>query len=165
MISYFLDSAGVVYTGDKKPGDRELTADELAALLGDPFKTALADAVRAIKEKSWRVETSGIAIEGLPIPTDRESQAMITGAVVGSLLSPAGVTRWQTGAVNAEGAPVFIELSAAQIQGIGLAVRSHVQACFDAREAKCAAVAGLGSVEAVNLWLAEHLEAGWPGGA
>ena len=90
---------------------------------------------------------------------------MITGAVVGAMLNPAAVTRWQTAAVTAEGTPVFAELNATQIQGIGLAVRSHVQACFDVREAKCAAVAGLGSVEAVNLWLAEHLEAGWPGGA
>mgnify|MGYP003612860583 CR=1 FL=1 len=89
---------------------------------------------------------------------------MITGAVVGSLLNPDAITRWQTGAVSAEGAPVFVDLSAAQIRGIGLAVRAHVQACFDARDAKCAAVAGLGGVEEVKAWLAEHLETGWPGG-
>ena len=119
-------------------------------------------AIQAVKDKSWRAEVSGISIQGMPIPTDRESQAMITGAVVGTLLDPDKVTRWQTSAVTAEGTPVFVDLGAAQLQGIGLAVRAHVQACFDVRDTKCAQVPALESVEAVDAWLADNLDAGWP---
>ena len=122
-----------------------------------------ASAVQAVKNRSWRAETGGIVIQGMPIPTDRESQAMITGAVVGAMLNPEAVTRWQTAAVTAEGTPVFVNLTSPQLQAIGLAVRAHVQACFDARDAKCAAVAHLGGVDEINAWLEEHLETGWPG--
>ena len=87
---------------------------------------------------------------------------MITGAVVGTLLDPDKVTRWQTSAVTAEGTPVFVDLSAAQLQGIGMAVRAHVQACFDVRDAKCAQIPALESVEAVDAWLAQNLNMGWP---
>lgn len=121
-----------------------------------------ASAIEAVKEKSWRAEIGGMLVDGVPIPTDRESQALITGAVVGTFIDPDKVTRWQTAAVHEDGSPVFVDLTAAQLQGIGMAVRAHVQACFDLREAKCAEVAGLGTVEEVAAWLTEHLDTGWP---
>ena len=127
------------------------------------WEESRAAAVQAVKNRSWRAETGGIVIQGMPIPTDRESQAMITGAVVGAMLNPTAVTRWQTSAVTAKGAPVFVDLTSAQLQGIGMAVRAHVQACFDVRDAKCAAVARQPSVEAVAAWLEENLDNGWPG--
>ena len=124
---------------------------------------ARAKALQAVKDRSWRAEISGIRLNGLSIPTDRQSQALITGAVVASLLNPDETVRWQTGDVTPDGAPVFADLDADQLRAVGLAVRAHVQACFDLREAKCAAVAALESVEAVAAWLENNLETGWPG--
>jgi|GEM_PF-1259043 len=121
-----------------------------------------ANAIAAIKEKSWLVETGGITLQGMAIPTDRESQAMVTGAVVGTLLNPSQVTRWQTAGVNPDGTPVFIGLDGDTIKYIGMAVRQHVQACFDLRDVKCAAVAKLETVDAVNEWLETELNADWP---
>ena len=121
-----------------------------------------AKAIDSVKEKSWLVETGGITLQGMAIPTDRESQSMITGAVVGTLLNPSQVTRWQTAGTNADGTPVFINLDADTIKYIGMAVRQHVQACFDLRDVKCVAVAKLKTVEAVNDWLETELMTGWP---
>ena len=124
---------------------------------------ARAEAVQAVKDRGWRAETAGLRLNGLAIPTDRQSQAMITGAVVASLLNPDETVRWQTGDSTQGGAPLFVDLDADQLKAMGLAVRAHVQACFDLREAKCAAVAALESVEAVAAWLENNLETGWPG--
>lgn len=122
-----------------------------------------AEALQAVKDRSWRAEISGLRLNGLSIPTDRQSQAMITGAVVASLLNPDETIRWQTGDSTPDGAPVFADLDADRLRAVGLAVRAHVQACFDLREAKCAAVSALKSAEAVADWLKENLETGWPG--
>lgn len=126
------------------------------------LEEARAAAVAAVKEKSWRVETAGILVQGTRIPTDRESQALLTGAVVDVMLNPDAVTRWQTGSETPDGTPLFITLSGTELKLIAQAVRAHVQACFDAREAKCAALATLDSVEEIEAWLADNLETGWP---
>lgn len=123
-----------------------------------------ASAVAAVKQKSWRAETAGIRLNGTAVATDRQSQAMLTGAVVGSLLDPDRVTRWQTGDLTPEGTPLFVVLSATELKLIARAVQTHVQACFDAREAKCAALAAMDSVEEIETWLDDNLETGWPQG-
>jgi hypothetical protein len=71
----------------------------------------------------WRKETGGITIGGLSIVTDRESQAMVIGAHAYVVANPAAVIQWKTAAG-------FVELDAAQITALALAVGSHVQACF-----------------------------------
>ena len=135
---------------DEKPAP-VLTLDE-----------AKADAVQQIKGAGYAAEIKGITLQGMMIPTDRESQSMVTGAVVGTLLKPGKVTRFQT-ATTQDGIPVFIELPALQMQAIGDAVQSHVQRCFDVRDAKFAEIAGLDAPEAVAAWLDANLQTGWPG--
>lgn len=72
----------------------------------------------------FEAETAGI--DG--IKTDRESQALITGAALQAIVDYDYECRWKT----SEG---FVHLSAEQIKYIAQAVRSHVQSCFD-REAE-----------------------------
>ncbi len=138
--------------------------DRLQAAADRPptLEQARANAVAAIKEKSWQTETAGILVQGTRIPTDRESQALLTGAVVDVILNPDAVTRWQTGSLTPDETPLFITLSGTELKLIAQAVRAHVQTCFDEREAKCAALAALDSPEEITAWLAENLETGWP---
>lgn len=125
------------------------------------LEEAKADAVQKIKDAGYAAEVKGITLQGMTILTDRESQSMITGAVVGTLLDPTKTTRWQT-ATTQDGMPVFIELPAPQLQAIGQAMRNHVQRCFDVRDAKFAAVAALKTPKAVADWLTANLAADWP---
>lgn len=73
-----------------------------------------------LAEARWLAEVSGVN----GIRTDRESQAMITGAALAAIRDETYSCRWKT-----EGG--FVELTAPQILAIADAVRSHVQACFD----------------------------------
>lgn len=123
---------------------------------------ARASAVAAVKEKSWQAETAGILVQGTRIPTDRESQNLLAGAVVGALLDPDHTLNWQTDSLTPDDIPLFIPLSATELKLIAQAARAHVQACFDARKDKFAALAALDSVEEIEAWLAENLESGWP---
>jgi hypothetical protein len=72
-------------------------------------------------------EVGGITVGGVPISTDRESQAMLTGAHSFVAANSEATIRWKSDAG-------FVTLDAAQITALALAVGAHVQACF-AREA------------------------------
>jgi hypothetical protein len=76
----------------------------------------------------WEAETAGIDVNGFTVRTDRESQALITGAALKAMQDSTYSCRWK-------GVGGFIELTAPQILAIADAVRSHVQSCFD-REAE-----------------------------
>ena len=78
----------------------------------------------------FQAETGGVEIQGMRIPTDRQSQGMITGAALQASLDPAYVCQWKT-------AGGFVTLDAAAILAVAGAVRAHVQAQFD-REAELA---------------------------
>lgn len=124
---------------------------------------AKAAALAKLATKRWEVETKGITVQGLAIPTDRESQALITGAATGALLDPAQVVRWKTGTTDPNGAPVTLPLDAESVKMVAQAVRAHVQACFDAEMDKAAALVKLGTLPAIAEWEATILKAGWPG--
>ena len=76
----------------------------------------------------WEAETAGIDVNGFTVRTDRESQALITGAALKAMQDSTYSCRWKTESG-------FVELTAPQILAIADAVRAHVQACFD-REAE-----------------------------
>lgn len=111
--------------------------------------TARAVLLSSIANLRWQKETAGITVAGLLINTERDSQNLINGAVVSSLLDPAYVCNWKT----PEG---FISLHADTLKAVGLAVRAHVQACFD-QEAVLVAAVEAGTYNDSML----HL--GWPG--
>jgi hypothetical protein len=72
----------------------------------------------------FEAETAGI--DG--IKTDRESQALITGAALKAIQDNTYTCKWK-------GIDGFVELTAQQIIAVADAVRQHVQSCFD-REAE-----------------------------
>ncbi len=96
-----------------------------------------------LAEARWRAETGGV--DG--IRTDRESQALVTGAALKAMQDETYSCRWKTEAG-------FTELTAPQILAIADAVRTHVQACFDREAELLALVEAAETVEEVEavLW-------------
>ncbi len=84
-----------------------------------------------IANARWLVETGGVEIGDMTMVTDRDSQALITGAALQATIDPTYSCRWKTG--NG-----FVEFNAQTFLAVATAVRQHVQACFD-READLAA--------------------------
>lgn len=104
-----------------------------------------------IAARRWQAETGGAVVEGMPLDTGRDSQALITGAAVSAMLDSNYTVRWKTQSG-------FVELNAEQIIAVASAVRAHVQACFD-REAEL-----LAALDADDFTPA-MLEEGWPNGS
>ena len=100
----------------------------------------------------YQHETSGITLSGMAIETDRQSQALITGAWSFSQLNPAVLVDWK-----AESG--WIQIDAATIAGIAGAVAAHVQACFSAERIHAEAILALETSEAVTGY---DLTTGWP---
>lgn len=101
-------------------------------------------------DKRWRVETGGITVNGVAIPTDRASQAMIAGAVAYVQLNSGA-------SIDFKAAGGFVTLTAAQMVAIGQAVGAHVQACFAAEKAMAAdvsagAITSVGQIESDPRW-------------
>ena len=97
-------------------------------------------------------ETGGITINGMQLATDRQSQALITGAF--SSAKDAKETgedfslRWKSNSG-------WIGLDADQIIAMGRAVRQHVRLCFNREEELTE------SVEA-GTFTESMLDEGWP---
>lgn len=91
----------------------------------------------------WAAETAGIDVNGFTVRTDRESQALITGAALKAMQDSTYSCRWK-------GVGGFVELTAPQILAIADAVRAHVQSCFDHESELVALVDAAETVEAVE---------------
>ena len=109
---YALTAAGQIVENDLAP-----TLEELKAA-----KSAEIAAAR------YAEEISGIMLAGAQIRTDRESQALITGAALAATNDEDYTVTWK--AANG-----FVTLTAEQIIAAAQAVRAHVEACFE-REAE-----------------------------
>lgn len=105
--------------------------------------------------KRYAVETGGIVVDGVTVATDRESQAMLTGAAAYVATSGAASIRWKSAAG-------WVDLTAAQVTALATAVGAHVQAAF-ATEAEVDAAITAGTLTTT----AEIDAAAWPpnGGA
>jgi len=77
-----------------------------------------------ISRARWVAEISGCDFHGTTIRTDRESQALLTGAALKSIQEPTYICSWKT----EDG---FVDLSSQEILAIADTVRHHVQTCFD----------------------------------
>ena len=88
-------------------------------------------------------EISGVEFGGHKIKTDRESQAMLTGAALQALNDQNYKCRWKCD----DG--TFVELDRATILAAAVAVRQHVQASFDKEAQKCNELNSLKDVESV----------------
>lgn len=118
----------------------------------EPVEVTKDDLTAYAANKRWQVETGGVAINGMQIATDRESQAMISSAF--QVASVTGQT------IKFKTAGGFVELSPEQMQGIALAVAAHVQASFAAEAAV------IDAIQAGEISSAEQIESSaWPGAA
>lgn len=136
-IDYEAEAAKIVPSGAT-----HIVADKAALPTADPATwkivngaiqidaAATAAGLRAYAaQKRFSVETGGIAVGGVTIRTDRESQATVNGAYAATLMDPNFSTTWK----NADGS--WSELSAAQIVAVASAVKDHVAASFAAEKA------------------------------
>ena len=116
-----------------------LSAEEIAEILA-AAKTAKKSEIAAAR---YAAEIAGVTVGGVVVRTDRESQALITGAALKAMQDSEYTCKWKT--ENG-----FLELTAVQILAIADAVRAHVQTCFDAEAAKCAQIDAAQTVEDVE---------------
>lgn len=134
--------AGWVVMQGERPSPEHVAQEDGSWALPDP------DFLAAIAARRYEAETSGTTVDGIPVNTERDSQALLTGAALQAMLDPNYTVRWKT-----EGG--FVDLDAQQIIGLASAVRAHVQACFD-REAELVAAVEDGS------YAESMLDEGWP---
>jgi hypothetical protein len=117
------------------------------------LEEARAAKLDALASRRWQAETGGTTFNGLALSTDTVSQTKYVGAIVGAQIDPNATLKWKM----ADGS--FVTLDAATITAVAMAVRSHIQACFD-REAELRtllqAAASKAELEAVDI------NAGWP---
>jgi len=100
----------------------------------------------------YQHETAGITLNGMTIETDRQSQALITGAWSFSQLNPAVLIDWK-------GANGWVQIDAATITAIAGAVAAHVQSCFSAERIHAEAIDSLETEEDIGQY---DLTTGWP---
>lgn len=101
----------------------------------------------------WEKETGGTNFNGMPVATDAVSQTKYIDAVVGAQIDPNAVIKWKM----ADG--TFVPLDAAAITAVAMAVRAHVQVCFDNEALLKAQVEAAVTAEEIA---AVDLNIGWP---
>ena len=101
-----------------------------------------------IAARRFQAETGGVIVEGIQVNTERDSQALLTGAAFAASLDPAYQIKWKA-------ATGFVDLTGEQVMGIASQVRAFVQACFN-REAELLGAVADGSITV------QMLEEGWP---
>ena len=120
-----------------------LSAEEIAEILAATKSAKKAEIAAA----RYAAEIAGVAVGGVTVRTDRESQALITGAALKATQDAAYSCTWK-----AESG--FVTLDSATIIAVADAVRTHVQGCFDLEAAKCAQIDAAETVKGVEavLW-------------
>lgn len=114
-------------------------------------KAALQSAIRA---KRYVVETKGIVRNGSMIGTSEASQSKAAGAV--ALINEDPTVEQ----IDWEAQPgVWIEIEAATVKAIAVAIGRHVQACFTRCRALHAEIAAAGTHAALD---AIDIDFGWP---
>lgn len=101
-----------------------------------------------IAARRYQAETAGTIVNGMAVPTDRDSQALVTGAALAAWTDQTYTCQWKT----ADG---FVALSAQQIIALASVMRAHIQVCFD-REAELLAHLENGT------YTEDLLDQGWP---
>ena len=130
-----------------RPDDRYYWVEEN----GDGTYTATPKDIADLKRQKmaelsaarFRLETGGITLPGgVRIATDRDSQGMLSGALITVQRKPAALIDWK-------GEDGWSQINKAAIEAIADAVSTHVQACFSAERAQSEALAALTEFDAV----------------
>jgi hypothetical protein len=83
-----------------------------------------AEMIAEITAKRWSVETSGITVSSVPVATDAQTQAKLSGALQLVQADDTVLIDWK----GSDG--TWSQLNASAVTTIAMAVGSHVQACF-----------------------------------
>jgi hypothetical protein len=104
-------------------------SDALAAGVpqADIDSAKLTAALAALTARRYLAETGGTSWNGHPVATDRQSQALVMGALLASMQPGFSAIDWKM----ADG--TFVSLAAADVATLAQAIRAHVQAAFAAR--------------------------------
>lgn len=151
------DGASLVWTG----AQWLLRNEPVTEALPDPadlLAARKAEMKSALAQRRWEAETAGITVGGGAIATDRESQAMITGAFTRAQDKLAQGQTEDT--IWFKGVGGWVQLDIPTTMAIGRAVGDHVQACF-AHERDLDAL--IDAAEDDAALDAIDIEAGWPG--
>ena len=92
----------------------------------------------------YEAEVAGIEVNGVSIATNRDSQALLTGAAVSAMLDDAYTVQWK----QPDG--TFVTLTANQIIELGKTVRAHVETCFNREKELYAEIAAAQTAEEVE---------------
>lgn len=111
-----------------------------------------ADLVAAATEQRWLHETGGIDIGGVRVGTGLDDQNRLSGVL--SAIQLGGLE-----SVDFKAQTGWVVLTAAELQGIALAISAHVQACFTAERAHHEAIEQLQTQADVDAY---DVMAGWP---
>jgi len=114
------------------------------------YKPTLEEAKEAklaeIADARWQAETGGLSLpDGTVIKTDRESQALLTGAAFSLYADPTATVEWKGDKGK------WVDLDSKQVLVIAGAVRAHVQGCFSKERDLSEKVNACGTVEEVQL--------------
>jgi len=118
--------------------------DYSAAEIAGMLEKAKSEKKQEIAAARYAAEIAGVTVGGVTVRTDRESQALITGAALKAMQDATYTCRWKTESG-------FVTLDAATIIAIADAVRSHVQTCFDAEYARGVLIDAAETVEDVEV--------------
>ena len=133
----FYSPSGNFEVWNEKP-DGYFTAEEWAELNPAHVVEISLEELKNVKKTEiagarYNAETAGIRYGDFDIATDRDSQALITGAALAAIQDSSYSARWKA-------TSGFITLTSDQILSVAQAVRAHVQACFDAEADLTAAI-------------------------
>lgn len=136
------------------PDDRE--ADFMAALALDPaaiwLDRARADRLAELADVRWR-ETQAFTYDGVTAPADSALSAVVGFVVAAQMAPPEGPTTWKLAPGE------FRSWTLEQIVAYGIAIRAHIQACFDHEQALTTAIQSAEDQAALD---AIDLSVGWP---
>jgi len=105
-----------------KPEDSQLWDDDKWVTPFEVLKELKLNEINALK---WSKVDGGTEINGMYINTDADAQRLANGAVTQCLIDPSYSCDWKMTDGN------FIKLNSTMIIGIAVAIRTHIQGCFD----------------------------------
>ena len=111
----------------------------------EPYVPTL-DELKSVKRAEIAASRFNAEVAGIMgIRTDRESQALLTGACLQAVIDPEYSLNWKT----ADG--TWIKLSAEDIKAVGTTVRVYVQSKFDEEERLCGLIDIATTAEELSL--------------
>ena len=98
----------------------------------DPPPLTIEDYKAAIKARRDQAMAAGTVVNGMPVKADMDSMTLISGAHSYVVQNPLATIMFAVGGTH-------VELDAAQVTAVAVAVAAHAQACFRVEADKLAA--------------------------